>query len=70
MQKIIGVISLVIGILVLAWGHNVAKSIDSQVKQLFTGAPTDRATYFYIAGAALVIFGVFQIFWPAKPKKF
>jgi len=52
----------------LAWGHNIAKSVDSQVKQLFTGAPTDRATYFYIAGAALGLFGLFQIFWPAKSK--
>jgi hypothetical protein len=69
MQKIIGVICLVIGVLLLFWGHNMAKSIGSQVQQLFTGAPTDRATYFYIAGVALVIFGVFQIFWPAKPKK-
>jgi uncharacterized membrane protein HdeD (DUF308 family) len=68
MQKIIGVISLVIGVLLLVWGHNMAESIGSQVQQVFTGAPTDRATYFYIAGVALVIFGVFQIFWPAKSK--
>ncbi|MGH7976143.1 MAG: DUF3185 family protein [Limisphaerales bacterium] len=68
MQKIIGVISLVIGVLLLVWGHNIAQSVNSQVKQLFTGAPVDRATYFYIAGAALVIFGLFQIFWPSKLK--
>lgn len=68
MKKIIGVISLVIGVLLLVWGHNIAQSVNSQVKQLFTGAPVDRATYFYIAGVALVIFGVFQIFWPAKLK--
>jgi uncharacterized membrane protein len=68
MKKIIGVISLVIGVLLLVWGHNIAQSVNSQVKQLFTGAPVDRATYFYIAGVALVIFGVFQILWPAKLK--
>jgi uncharacterized membrane protein len=70
MKKIIGVISLVIGVLLLVWGHNIAQSINSQVKQAFTGAPTDRATYFYIAGVVLVIFGVFEIFWPVKPKTF
>jgi uncharacterized membrane protein HdeD (DUF308 family) len=69
MQKIIGVISMVIGVLLLVWGHDMAESIGSQVKQAFTGAPTDRTTYFYIAGVTLVIFGVFQIFWPVKPKK-
>jgi Protein of unknown function (DUF3185) len=44
MQKIIGVISLVLGVLLLVWGHNIANSLDSQVRQIFTGAPTDRAT--------------------------
>jgi hypothetical protein len=70
MQKIIGIISVVIGMLLLVWGHDMAESIGSQVQQIFTGAPTDRAMYFYIAGVALVIFGMFQIFWPVKPKKF
>jgi uncharacterized membrane protein HdeD (DUF308 family) len=68
MKKIIGVISLVIGVLLLVWGHNIAQSIDSQVTQLFTGAPTDRATYFYIAGTAMLIFGLFEVFWPQKSK--
>jgi hypothetical protein len=68
MRKIIGVISLVIGILLLVWGHDITRSVDSQVKQIFTGAPTDRATYYYIAGAALGLFGLFQIFWPKSLK--
>ena len=68
MQRIIGVICLVIGVLLLVWGHDITQSVDSQVKQLFTGAPTDRATYYYIAGTALGLFGLFQIFWPKKLK--
>jgi uncharacterized membrane protein len=68
MRKIIGVICLVIGVLLLVWGHDITKSVDSQVKQIFTGAPTDRATYYYIGGTALVLFGLFQIFWPKKFK--
>jgi uncharacterized membrane protein len=68
MQKIIGVICLVVGVLLLFWGHNMAESIGSQVQQLFTGAPTNRATYFYIAGTALGLFGLFKIVWPAKSK--
>jgi len=66
MKKIIGVVSLVIGVLLLVWGHNMAESVNSQVKQIFTGAPTDRATYFYIGGVALGLFGLFQIFWTRK----
>ena len=68
MKKIIGVISLVIGVLLLVWGHNIAQSPSSQIQQIFTGAPTDRATYYYIAGTALGIFGLFQILWPGKSK--
>jgi len=68
MQKIIGIISLVIGVLLLVWGHDIAQSVDSQVKQIFTGSPTNRATDYYIAGTILVLFGLFQIFWPKKLK--
>ena len=68
MQRVIGVISLAIGVMLLVWGHNMAESIGSQVKQAFTGAPTDRSMYFYIGGAALALYGVFQIVWPWKQK--
>jgi hypothetical protein len=68
MEKIIGVISLVIGIMLLVWGHNMAESIGSQVQQAFTGAPTDRSMYFYIGGVALALYGLFQIAWPRKRK--
>lgn len=68
LQRTIGVICLVIGILLLIHGHDIAQSIGSQVQQVFTGAPSNRSTYFYIAGAALTIFGASQIIWPAKPK--
>ena len=68
MQKIIGVIALVIGIMLLVWGHNIAQSLNSQVKNIFTGSPTDRAMYYYIGGAALTIYGLFQIVWPWTRK--
>jgi ABC-type Mn2+/Zn2+ transport system permease subunit len=68
MQRIIGVIALVIGIMLLVWARDMAQSIGSQVQQAFTGAPTDRVTYFRIAGVALVIFGAFQILWPFRKK--
>ena len=68
LQRTIGVICLVIGTLLLVHGHDIAQSIGSQVQQVFTGAPSNRSTYFYIAGTALAIFGASQIIWPAKPK--
>jgi len=68
MQKVIGIIALVIGIMLLVWARDMAQSIGSQVQRAFTGAPTDRVTYFRIGGVALVIFGAFQILWPWKKK--
>ena len=67
-QRVIGLICLIIGIFLLVRGHDMANSIGDQVKQAFTGAPSSRSTYFYIAGVALTIFGLSQIIWPAKAK--
>jgi len=66
MQKAIGVACLVVGALLLVWGHNISQSVGSQVKEAVTGSPVDRAMYFYIGGAVLSIFGMFRIFWPGK----
>jgi len=68
MQRVIGVISLAIGVMLLAWGHKMSESIGSRVQEAFTGAPTDRAMYFYIGGVALALYGVVQIIWPWKRK--
>jgi len=66
MQKIIGIIALVIGVILLVEAHDMAQAIGSQMKQVFTGAPTDRVTYFRIGGIALVIFGALCTLWPWK----
>ena len=66
MQKISGVICLVIGIVLLLRGHDIANSVGSQVRQIFTGSPTDRAMHFYTGGLVLAILGVALIFWKRK----
>jgi Protein of unknown function (DUF3185) len=63
MSRIIGVICLVLGILLLVWGHDSAQSINSQVNNLLTGNPSNRTMYFYAGGAVLTIFGLLQIVW-------
>ena len=63
MQKIVGVIAVVLGIIVLVWGHQMA---GAQVENLATGATTDRSTYVYIGGAALILYGIFRIVWKRK----
>ena len=66
MQKIVGIICLVVGITLLLWGHNIANSVGSQVQQIFTGSPMARAEHFYIGGLVLTILGVALIFWKRK----
>ncbi len=61
MQKFIGFISLVAGLTALWFGHTAAQAVNSKVKALVEGAPTDRATYFYIGGIALTLFGILKL---------
>jgi len=66
MNKLIGLICLTLGVVFLIWGHNVAQAVNSQVKNLFTGEPTDKAMYLYTGGAVLCAVGVFQLVWKRK----
>ena len=66
MQKIIGVICLVVGLLLLFKGHDIANSIGSQFSTAFTGEPTGKATHYYMAGAAVLLLGGCLVFWNRK----
>ncbi|HEV2434625.1 MAG TPA: DUF3185 family protein [Verrucomicrobiae bacterium] len=66
MQKVIGVICVVVGLLLLLQGHDVANSIGSQFTKAFTGEPLGQATRYYVAGVAVGLFGAFLIFWKRK----
>jgi ABC-type Mn2+/Zn2+ transport system permease subunit len=68
MKRIIGVICLVIGIILLVRAHAMAHAIGDQAQQIFTGAPSNRTTYFQIAGVALTIFGAVYAVLPGKSK--
>jgi tRNA(Ile)-lysidine synthase TilS/MesJ len=68
MQKAIGILCVVIGVLLLVWGHNMAQSISGQLQNVFTGSPGNKPMYLYIGGTVLEILGVAQIFWPAKRR--
>jgi len=63
MQKGIGIICVVVGVLLLVWGHNLAQSIGGQLQNAFVGSPGDKPMHLYIGGAALGLLGLFLIFW-------
>jgi hypothetical protein len=66
MQKLIGVICLIAGVALLLRGHDIAHSLNSQVKNIFTGAPTNNAVYCFIGGAVLSSVGITLIFLKRK----
>jgi len=68
MKQIIGIIALIIGVILLVQAHDMSQAIGSQVKEAFTGAPTERVTYFRIGGIALVVYGIIQAVWPSGKK--
>jgi hypothetical protein len=68
MQLVVGLIALITGIFLLVRGHDMAQSLGGQLQQTFTGAPSNRQTYFYIGGIALTIFGAAYVFLGVKPK--
>jgi hypothetical protein len=67
MNKIIGVILIVVGIYLLVRGHDMSQAVNSQVKNLFTGSPTDKVTYYYLGGAICCAVGLVSVFFmPGK----
>ncbi len=61
MQKGIGIICLVVGVLLIVWGHNMAQSVGGQLQNAFTGSPGDKPMMLYIGGGVLCAIGLFQI---------
>ena len=68
MNKIIGAILLVVGIFLLVRGHDMSNSVNSQVKNLFTGSPTDKVLYYYLGGAICCAVGVVLEFTGSSKK--
>ena len=66
MHKIIGAVLLVVGVFLLIRGHDIAQSVNSQVKNLFTGSPTDKVMYYYLGGAVCCAVGIVELFRPSK----
>jgi hypothetical protein len=66
MNRGIGIALLVIGVLLLIFGFQEARSLESDVHRFFTGSPTDRSMWFLIGGAVAVVLGLF--FTLSRPK--
>lgn len=55
--RILGIILLVVGAILLAFGFNATDSVSDTVSEGVTGRYTDKTMWYLIGGAALVIGG-------------
>ena len=58
MQKMLGLVLLVGGAILLFYGLSQSESVVSEVKEAFTGTPTDKTVWFIIGGAVAAVLGL------------
>jgi len=63
-NKAIGLALLVIGVILLIFGINASDSVGSEVKEAFTGTPTDKSIWMIVGGALLGVLGLVAVTRP------
>lgn len=61
MNKIIGIILLVAGVVFAGWGYNISRSFSGKLSRALEGAPPQKAVIFYAIGAVAGAIGVYRI---------
>lgn len=56
-RKAVGYAILVGGVLLIVFGVQASQSLASEMSEVFTGSPTDRAIWMIIGGVAATIMG-------------
>ncbi len=69
MQRLIGIVALVGGIVLLVMGLRAVDSFGSQLSKFFTGSPTDRAIWMTFGGIALILVGAGTTLIPNRSGK-
>lgn len=60
-SKILGVVLLVAGVCLLAFGWNASDSVADSVSEGFTGRFTDKTMWYLIGGAILTAAGLVRL---------
>ncbi len=60
-NKIIGIILLVIGVALAAWGYNIYDSVGSQLSRALSGDTPVKAWAGMVGGAILIVTGILRI---------
>ena len=68
MNRIAGIVVLVVGILLVGWGLQASDSLGSRISRVFTNEPTDRTIYLLVGGALMAAVGASLTFYPRKSR--
>ena len=61
MNKSLGLICLIAGIVLLIFGINASDSLGSDISRFFTGAPTDKSIWLLLGGIAATTAGATSV---------
>ncbi|MEO2267559.1 DUF3185 family protein [Pseudoalteromonas sp. YIC-656] len=61
MGKIIGIILIVVGVALVAWGYNVYDAVEAQLTRSINGETPIEAWIGMVGGAICVAIGVFKL---------
>jgi hypothetical protein len=65
-SKAVGIAMLVVGAVLLIYGINASDSLGSEVKEVFTGTPTDKSIWLIVGGVLLGVLGLVALARPAR----
>ncbi len=61
MNKILGIILIIVGVALAAWGYNIYDSVSSQLTRAFNGDAPMEAWAAMIGGAICVLIGILKV---------
>jgi len=68
-SSLLGLALLVVGVILLVYGINQSESVVSDVKEVFTGSPTDKSVWFIVGGAAAGVAGLAMLLLGRRATK-
>ncbi len=60
-KKIIGIVLIIVGVALAAWGYNIYDSAGSQVTRALSGDAPIEAWVGMVGGAICIVFGIFKV---------